>query len=304
MKENKNNTNNKWGALVKKKWFFPAIYLTVAALLLSVVVWYQNIGNQLPEAEDQVGDEYVPNLHDEDAASVAEQSETVIMPVEDPEKSQVVTKFFDYDAEEKEQQAGLILHNNRYYQSTGVGIQAKDEKGFDVVAALSGEVKEVKEDPLLGNIVVMSHANEVETYYASLGEVFAEVGDKVDQGDTIASAGKNLFTKDNGTHVHFEIHKDGTEVNPEAVFNQPVSKLDELVSEMEAEKTIQDEEAPSTSKELEEELNEEDESKEAEEETSEKSDSDFEIDFDDEDDEDKKEEDAEEETEDDETDEE
>src|SRR5699024_5094906 len=136
-----------------------------------------------------------------------------------------VTKFYDYDAEEEEQVDSLILYNNRYYQSTGLGIAHPEGESFDVIASLSGTVSEVKEDPLLGNVIVLDHADDVVTYYASLGEMDVQAGDDIEQGDVIGTAGKNLYGQDNGTHVHFELRKDGQEVNPETYFDQPVASL-------------------------------------------------------------------------------
>ncbi|MDY0409473.1 M23 family metallopeptidase [Paracerasibacillus soli] len=153
------------------------------------------------------------------------------MPVKDDNEATIVTKFFDYDASEEDRANALVHYNKRYYQSTGIDIASEDGEEFDVIASLSGTVSEVKEDPLLGNVVVLDHDNEVHTYYASLGEVSVKEGDEVKQGDALGTAGKNLFGKDNGVHVHFELRKDGKEVNPELFFNQPVSKLASLETE-------------------------------------------------------------------------
>src|SRR5690625_1475241 len=233
--ENKGASKNTWRRIIQKKWFFPSLYLMIAALLLTGVVWFQNT-NQTPDAQDEENLEATNDLtspYDEDAQSVMEQQEVIKMPVADEEEAEIVTKFYDYNADQEDQESALILYNNRYYQSTGIDIATADGEEFDVVASLSGTVTEVKEDPILGNVVSISHENDVETYYASLDEVGVKAGSKVKQGDTIGTAGRNLFGKDHGIHVHFEIRKDGAEVNPEVFFNQPVSKLDELNEEAE-----------------------------------------------------------------------
>ncbi|WP_099159420.1 M23 family metallopeptidase [Virgibacillus ndiopensis] len=232
--ENNGASKNKWSRIFRKKWFFPAVYLTIAALLLTVVVWYQNVDNQVQDgAQDnqEQSEDYTPNPADQDAETVVGQQEIVEMPVENPDKAEIVTKFYDYNADEKDQESALVLYNNRYYQSTGIDIAQADGETFDVMASLSGSVTNVKEDPLLGNVVELTHENEVTTYYASLGEISVKAGDEVKQGDVLGTAGKNLFGKDSGTHVHFELRKDGKEVNPEAFFNQPVSSLDKALSE-------------------------------------------------------------------------
>src|SRR5699024_7622869 len=75
------------------------------------------------------------------------------------------------------------------------------------------------------NIVIMSHDDGIETYYASLTETKVQEGDEVKQGDILGIAGKNVFSADSGVHVHFEIHKDGVEVNPEEYLDEPFQNL-------------------------------------------------------------------------------
>ncbi|WP_010099250.1 M23 family metallopeptidase [Ornithinibacillus scapharcae] len=233
MKEENKAPKKGWQGIFRKKWFFPAVYLTIAALLLAAVVWYQNLDNQLPEAGDdqELGENYKPNPHDQDAAPVIDSQEVIKMPVAEQEQAEIVTKFYDYEASQEDQESALILHNNRYYQSTGVDIVYPNGEAFDVLASLSGSVMEVKEDPLLGNVVILSHENDVTTYYASLGEVSVKAGDEVKQGDVIGTAGQNIFGQNHGTHLHFEIRKADTVFNPEEFFNQPVSKLEDSKSE-------------------------------------------------------------------------
>lgn len=246
MNEENKASKNKWSRIFKKKWFFPAVYLTVAALLLTVVVWYQNMDNQIPDAqEDQ--ENYVPTPNDEEAEPVLEQQEVIQMPLTDQEQAEIVTKFYDYNAEEKDQENALVLYNNRYYQSTGVDIATAEGEAFEVVAALTGTIDEVKEDPLLGNVVVLSHENDVKTYYASLEEVSVKAGAEVKQGEKLGTAGKNLFGQDSGTHVYFELRKGEKHVNPEEFFNQPVSSLESVQEE-----AVDNKEADETSEPVEE----------------------------------------------------
>lgn len=244
MKENfTNESKNKWTRIFKKKWFFPALYIMIAAFLLTAVVWYQNIESKLIEGLDdnEQSDSYSQNPFDEEAESVLQQQEIIKMPVHDEVQTEIVTKFYDYNAEQEDQEKGLTLYNNRYYQSTGIDIASSDGDAFDVVASLSGTVTEVKEDPLLGNVVVMSHGENISTYYASLGEVEVETGAKIKQGDKIGTAGKNLFSEESGTHVHFEIRKADVEVNPEDFFNEPLSKIEELDVDAKVEEPSSDE---------------------------------------------------------------
>lgn len=238
MKEEKHGTSkNKWSRIFQKKWFFPALYLAIAALLITGVVWYQSVENQTvdeSQEDTQVTDVERNDLFDEEAEPVMDQQEIILMPVRNPEQTEIVTKFYDYNADQEDQEKGLILYNNRYYQSTGIDIVGPDGEPFEVLASLSGTVVEVKEDPLLGHVVSVEHDHDVMTYYASLADVVVKAGDEIKQGEVIGTAGKNIFGKDNGNHVHFEIRKNGHSVNPEAFFNQPVSKLDGIAEESDA----------------------------------------------------------------------
>lgn len=234
MKEENNGTpKNKWSQIFRKKWFFPALYLTIAALLVSAVVWYQTLdGPDEAQEEDDIED-YTPVEHDEDAQPVMDQQEVIQHPVENMDQAEIVTKYYDYNADQKDQEDAIVVFNDRYYQSTGIDIASDDGETFDVLASLSGTITEVKEDPLLGNVVTLTHADDVTTHYASLGDVEVSADEEIEQGDVIGNAGENLFGKDNGTHLHFEIRQDGEHVNPEDFFNQPLSALDEALTEEE-----------------------------------------------------------------------
>lgn len=64
-----------------------------------------------------------------------------------------------------------------------------------------------------GYLVVISHANGVQTYYAHCSSILCSVGQTVSQGEIIAKVGNtgNSF----GSHCHFEIRVNGVAYNPE-----------------------------------------------------------------------------------------
>lgn len=226
-KENNNKMTFKWRRLFRKKWLYPAIYITVAALLLSLVIWYQNLDQQIPDLDREaleVSDHYIPVSHtgEEDGP---EQTENILRPVSDDEEIEIVTEYYDYDAEASSQEKAIILFDKHYLQSTGIDLARKDGESFDVQASLSGTVKKVKDDPILGMVVILSHKDDVETFYSSLTDVSLQEGMQVSQGDLIGKAGKNVFGKDKGVHLHFEIRKNNLTYNPERYFNESVASL-------------------------------------------------------------------------------
>src|SRR5699024_5490966 len=104
--ENKGASKNKWSRIFKKKGFFPALYLTLAALLVSAVVWFQAGDDQAAEDEVVEDDRMVErgsDHPDEEAEPVLGADEVIEMPVVNSEEAEIVTKFYDYDADEEEQ---------------------------------------------------------------------------------------------------------------------------------------------------------------------------------------------------------
>ncbi|WP_231572569.1 peptidoglycan DD-metalloendopeptidase family protein [Halobacillus sp. BBL2006] len=229
-------TKLKFKRLMRKKWLYPALYLSVAALVLVGVFWYQqsakNTGDQVAEQpESEVQNEFTTLDKEQDSVAVMEQDENLQMPVSDEKAASIVTKFYDYNASEEDQESALVLYNNKYYQSQGVDITRQDGESFEVTAAMSGKVTEVKEDPLYGNVIEITHDEDVTTVYASLNDVQVQAGSEVAQGDVLGSAGQNSFGQASGVHVHFEVRKDGQPFNPESFFGQPLSQINKKAEE-------------------------------------------------------------------------
>jgi stage II sporulation protein Q len=105
----------------------------------------------------------------------------------------------------------------------------KDDESFNVVASLSGTVTRVDEDAVLGNVIEVEHDKGIVTQYQSVKDIKVKVGQEVKQGQVLATAGQSLFNEKAGTHVHFEIRKDGIAVNPSDYFNKSLSTLQEAV---------------------------------------------------------------------------
>ena len=100
--------------------------------------------------------------------------------------------------------------------TTHKGIDYLAEKTDIVKAAADGKIKSIKNDPRYGLTVVIEHENGFESIYSSLLTTeFVKVGEDVKQGQTIATVGNTArFEIADETHIHFEIKKDGENVDP------------------------------------------------------------------------------------------
>lgn len=214
-----------WKTFLGKKWAFPAIYIGSAAIILAIVMWYQgNATNQIldkaqlfdgvsqttPESPDHEA------LTDKnpDAVAVSSTTQSLAWPVAKGVMYEVGMSFFD-DQESKEKQASaLVKFDNSYIPHTGIDIKSNDGKAFDVTAPLAGKVTRVDTDPVVGNIVEIEHANKLVTVYQSLENVAVKAGDQVTADQKIGTAGRNVFEKSLGYHLHFEVRQDNNPVNP------------------------------------------------------------------------------------------
>ena len=99
-------------------------------------------------------------------------------------------------------------------QKKHLGTDIVGKKGDAVKAAVDGTViyKGYSLDD--GNIVILSHGDNLQSVYKHNEEVLKNVGDKVKAGDPIATVG-NTGENTSGYHVHFEIWHNGQAVDPE-----------------------------------------------------------------------------------------
>ncbi|MBU9723415.1 MULTISPECIES: M23 family metallopeptidase [Bacillaceae] len=218
--------------LMKKRWAVPALYLGLAAVVITTFIWLAGSGEDLAEERDSEFDiEYSGDLEepmgdtDEDAVPVTSTNEVFQLPVLDENEVAVVGTFFDYESSEEDRANALIRYNNSYHQNTGIDISNEDGESFDVSAAMSGTVTKAEEDALFGHVVHIEHDEDVVTIYQALEDLKVEVGQTVKQGDLLGQAGRNLYNSEAGVHVHFEIRKDGHPVNPMNYMDQPMSAL-------------------------------------------------------------------------------
>lgn len=92
------------------------------------------------------------------------------------------------------------------------GIDIDGVKGEAIVAAAAGTVVEAGYGHGYGHMVVIDHGAGVVTLYAHASRLLVREGDRVERGEAIAEVGRSGNA--HGTHLHFEVHKDGRPVDP------------------------------------------------------------------------------------------
>jgi murein DD-endopeptidase MepM/ murein hydrolase activator NlpD len=69
-----------------------------------------------------------------------------------------------------------------------------------------------------GNLVILSHVNGLESYYAHLSKIEVATGQTVDMNTEIGKMGATGHAT--GSHLHLEIHQNGVSLNPLTVLSK------------------------------------------------------------------------------------
>jgi murein DD-endopeptidase MepM/ murein hydrolase activator NlpD len=101
-------------------------------------------------------------------------------------------------------------------------IRNHTHKGIDIAASYGTDIKAVADGTIeyasynsggYGNLVIIDHGNGIKTYYGHCSKLCVSVGQKVNAGDEIAKVGST--GNSTGSHCHFEIRVNGTQINPQ-----------------------------------------------------------------------------------------
>jgi murein DD-endopeptidase MepM/ murein hydrolase activator NlpD len=96
------------------------------------------------------------------------------------------------------------------------GIDFSAKRGTPVIATASGVVDLVENHKYWGNRIRIKHRYGFSSVYAHLGTVNVRMDQKVKKGDEIGTIGLSGLTI--GPHLHYEIRRHGTLIDPENYF--------------------------------------------------------------------------------------
>ncbi|MBS1572138.1 MAG: M23 family metallopeptidase [Bacteroidetes bacterium] len=104
-------------------------------------------------------------------------------------------------------------------------VQMQFHKGMDFAVPYGSDVKCTAAGKVIfsgtkggyGKCVIVSHGNGLATLYGHLSELLVKENDEVVVGNVIAKSGNT--GRSTGPHLHYEVHKNGTPINPKLFLN-------------------------------------------------------------------------------------
>ncbi|TDD41432.1 M23 family metallopeptidase [Saccharopolyspora elongata] len=92
------------------------------------------------------------------------------------------------------------------------GIDIANSIGTPIRSVAAGKVIEAGPASGFGQWIRVQHNDGTITVYGHINTIDVSVGEQVDAGDKIATMGNR--GQSTGPHLHFEVHEDGTKINP------------------------------------------------------------------------------------------
>jgi len=96
------------------------------------------------------------------------------------------------------------------------GIDIAAPKGTPIYAVADGQVEKLQrkheEGKGYGRFIIIAHEGDIASLYSQMNSYSVELGEKVHEGDLIGFVGTSGIST--GPHLHFEIKKNGKNINP------------------------------------------------------------------------------------------
>ena len=197
------------------KGYYIALILCATAIGISGYMYYRNVNNQDPQANDPALNVGVIDPTDDGIAAIATQpgtetpTESTKTPIKTghPVAGETISGYSMDALSYNETTRDWRVHN---------GIDIAAEAGTTVCAAADGTVYSVFEDDTMGMTVVIRHNGGYITTYSSLSsEVAVKAGDTVTLGQAIGTVGNTALLENAlGDHLHFSVTCDDKIIDP------------------------------------------------------------------------------------------
>lgn len=110
---------------------------------------------------------------------------------------------------------GTRIHPITKKEETHTGVDIAVAEGTEVKAAYDGIVEEIKDDEILGIVIVINHENGFKTSYGHLSEIKVSKGDRITGNSIIGLSGSTGIST--GPHLHFAVMFNDEFIDPTSI---------------------------------------------------------------------------------------
>lgn len=212
----------RYDSVMEKQGFTIVLVVCVLVIVCSALYTFhfrEEWSGAAPAADDTVmtGSSQSETLMQAQALIESQGARETAIPTEAPFRFvQPVAGFLDRDFSMDEPQH----FPNAHYWRLHPGIDLQAAYGTPVTCCADGRVLNVWNDNELGLCIRLQHARGYETLYAGLSDAsYVQPGDPVTQGQTLGHVGNGVLAEsDAQPHLHFEVWKGSTAVDPVDLF--------------------------------------------------------------------------------------
>lgn len=204
-----------------KSFVFPVLYIS---LIFTVIVGLYFTSKVLKQSDNNSLKDitYVSKTILDNTIPVISVDDTIANPYTG-DNVKIARYFYNLEDDMDRQKESIIYYNDTYMQSSGIDYTS--ENSFDVISILEGVVIDIKEDELLGKIVEIKHTNELVSSYAGLSEINVSKGENITKDMKIGKSGSNKINESLGNHLHFEVYKNGVNIDPLKVIGKKLGDI-------------------------------------------------------------------------------
>lgn len=204
-------------------YLLPTFYIGIVVLLvLSSLLVVNGVKNYLKEEEIPVFT--LEEVFSNDVLPVISTKNTNIIKPYNYEGVSIGRYFYDYEADKTKQESSIIYYENTYLQNDGVDYVSDED--FDVVCILDGEVESIEDSDIYGKILTIKHNDNLKSVYSGISGIEYKVGDRVLQGDIMATSSKSKLYDKKKSLLHFEIIYKDSNIDPENIYTMKVSDFE------------------------------------------------------------------------------
>lgn len=205
-----------------KPFVFPVLYISlIFTLVVGLYFTTKAMSEDVTDSLEEIT--YVSSIVLDDVVPVADISVTIQNPYIG-ENVVIARYYYNMEDDIDRQKESIIYYDNTYMPNTG--LDYKSDVSFEIVSILDGTIIDIKEDELLGKIVEIRHNNELVSSYAGLSEICVQKGENITQGMKIGMSGTNKLNESLGNHLHFEVYKNGVNIDPNKIIGKKTDDLD------------------------------------------------------------------------------